>query len=292
MSLKNWDVIAASNNSAPPAGAPEGSTLLKDINDILRQVMADTRTLAASDTIASATTCDLGSKDATWLTVSGTTTITGLGTVSAGIYKAVTFSGALTLTHNATSLILPGAANIVTVAGDTAIFLSLGTGYWKCMSYQRAAVAPGTASTAASATTLTGLTPSIAELNFVDGVTSAIQTQLNAKAASAIEATTTISTFTNSWTDGGSGYIAAGYWKDAFGVVHLVGNIMNGTADTAAFTLPAGYRPTGTLVFPWQNYTATEGGTISISSSGVVTILGTYNNLTSLPLSHITFRTT
>lgn len=143
MSLKNWNIVAANNNSAPPNGAPEGSTLLKDINDIMRQMMADVRTLAASDTIASATTCDLGTKDATFLTVSGTTTITGLGTVSAGIYKAVTFSGALTLTHNATSLILPGAANIVTAAGDTAIFLSLGSGNWKCMFYQAASVAIG-----------------------------------------------------------------------------------------------------------------------------------------------------
>lgn len=136
MSLKNWSTTAASNTSAPPNGAPENTTTLADMNDIMRQIMADVRTLAASDTIASATTCDLGSKDATFLTVSGTTTITGLGTVSAGIYKVVTFSGALTLTHNATSLILPGAANISTVAGHTAIFLSLGSGNWRCMAYQ------------------------------------------------------------------------------------------------------------------------------------------------------------
>ena len=40
----------------------------------------------------------------------------------------------------------------------------------------------GTASTASTATTLTGLTSTIAELNFSDGVTSNIQTQLNSKA--------------------------------------------------------------------------------------------------------------
>lgn len=136
MSLKNWSTAPASNNSAPPNGAPENTTLLGDLNDIIRQVMADVRTLAASDTIASATTCDIGSKDATFLTVSGTTTITGLGTVSAGIYKFLTFSGALTLTHNATSLILPGGGDIITVAGHTALFLSLGSGNWRCMAYQ------------------------------------------------------------------------------------------------------------------------------------------------------------
>ena len=41
----------------------------------------------------------------------------------------------------------------------------------------------GTASTASTATTLTGLTSTVAELNFSDGVTSNIQTQLNGKLA-------------------------------------------------------------------------------------------------------------
>ena len=39
------------------------------------------------------------------------------------------------LTHNATSLILPGSANITTTAGDTAEFLSLGGGNWICLNY-------------------------------------------------------------------------------------------------------------------------------------------------------------
>lgn len=53
--------------------------------------------------------------------------------------REVTFSGALTLTHNAASLILPGGANIVTAAGDCATFLSLGAGKWRCIKYQPAA---------------------------------------------------------------------------------------------------------------------------------------------------------
>lgn len=131
MSLKNLSAVPGNNTLAPPNGAPESSTKLKDFNDILRQLMADTRTLAASNTIASAATTDLGSLDETWLTVSGVTTITSFGTVSAGIYKLVTFSGALTLTHNATSLILLTGANRTTVAGDCGLYLSLGGGNWK-----------------------------------------------------------------------------------------------------------------------------------------------------------------
>lgn len=130
MPLKAWDTTAASNNASPPNGAPEGMTIA-NVNNVLRQVMADVRTLAAEDTIASATTCDLGSKDATFLTVSGTTTITGFGTVSAGIYKFVRFSGALTLTHNATNLILLTGASRTTVAGDCGLYKSEGSGNWR-----------------------------------------------------------------------------------------------------------------------------------------------------------------
>jgi hypothetical protein len=50
----------------------------------------------------------------------------------------VRFTGALTLTHNSTSLILPGGASITTAANDGAVFRSLGSGNWLCVAYQRA----------------------------------------------------------------------------------------------------------------------------------------------------------
>jgi hypothetical protein len=49
----------------------------------------------------------------------------------------VVFDGALTLTHNGTSLILPTGANIVTAAGDAALFASEGSGNWRCIGYWR-----------------------------------------------------------------------------------------------------------------------------------------------------------
>ncbi len=87
--------------------------------------------------IASATTTDIGAATGNFVDVTGTTTITGLGTVAAGTRRIVRFTGALLLTYNATSLILPTSANITTAAGDTAIFISLGSGNWVCTSYQR-----------------------------------------------------------------------------------------------------------------------------------------------------------
>lgn len=88
--------------------------------------------------IASASTTDIGAATGQAVNVTGTTTITAFDTVAAGILRHVTFTGALLLTYNASSLILPTAADITTAAGDAAVFQSLGSGDWKCLLYQRA----------------------------------------------------------------------------------------------------------------------------------------------------------
>ena len=92
--------------------------------------------------VASASTVDLGAQPGDFFNITGTTTITALGTSQVGTRKTVQFAGALTLTHNATSLILPGGANITTSAGDCADFLCIGTGgstsaNWRCTNYQK-----------------------------------------------------------------------------------------------------------------------------------------------------------
>lgn len=104
----------------------------------------------AEVTIASATTTDIGAVAANRVAISGTTTITSFGT-TANVVRLVRFTGALTLTYNATTLILPGAANITTAAGDTAIFSSDGSGNWRCLSYTKGTIAPATVSTYTSA---------------------------------------------------------------------------------------------------------------------------------------------
>lgn len=73
------------------------------------------------------------------ISVTGTTTITSLGASGAsGINRRLVFTTALQITHNATSLILPGGTNITTAAGDVAEFVSLGSGNWRCLYYTRA----------------------------------------------------------------------------------------------------------------------------------------------------------
>lgn len=127
----------AANNG--PAGTDAVGTTL---DDTLRTIQSVVRLLASPNSIVSAATTDLSTVNDTFITVSGTTTITALGTLTSGVYKWLIFSGALTLTHNGTSLILPGAANITTAAGDIALMLSAGAGNWRCLAFQKASGNP------------------------------------------------------------------------------------------------------------------------------------------------------
>jgi hypothetical protein len=82
-------------------------------------------------TIASAGTVAIGGAAANYLQVTGTTTITAFDSVIAGVKRKLEFAGAVTLTHNATSLILPQGANVTTAAGDVWEFTSEGSGNWR-----------------------------------------------------------------------------------------------------------------------------------------------------------------
>jgi hypothetical protein len=98
---------------------------------------------AADITLSSAATTNIGGAASNNIVITGTTTITALGTAPAGSRRKVKFTGALTLTHNGTSLILPGNANFTTAANDTCEFESLGSGNWICTQYQKQSVVPG-----------------------------------------------------------------------------------------------------------------------------------------------------
>lgn len=87
--------------------------------------------------IASAGTIAVG--EGGFFHVTGTTTITNIdpATDKAGRFFTLVFDAALTLTHHATTLILPTGANIVTVAGDTGLFVSEGSDAVRCVVYYR-----------------------------------------------------------------------------------------------------------------------------------------------------------
>lgn len=113
----------------------------------------------AETAIASATTTDLGTVTTLLAQVTGTTTITGFGTAPNSM-RIVRFSGALILTHNATSLILLSGANRTTVAGDVALYISDGSGNWREYFYNRGGTTEGTFTpTDASGASLTFTSP-------------------------------------------------------------------------------------------------------------------------------------
>ena len=72
-----------------------------------------------------------------YFAVTGTTNFAVM-TVAANRQFTLQFDGALTMTHHATNIDLPGAANITTAAGDVATFQSTGANTVQCISYTRA----------------------------------------------------------------------------------------------------------------------------------------------------------
>jgi hypothetical protein len=84
-------------------------------------------------------------------------------------------------------------------------------------------------------------------------------------------------TFQNGWTN--TAGTQAGFRKMPDGTVRVKGNLTGGTVNTAAFTLPAGYRPPTSLVFTGiGNNDSTSYVYISLATTGVVTIYTDRNN--------------
>lgn len=205
---------------------------------------------SASTSIASATTCDLWSVPQSYVTITGTTTITALCGASdsvVGTIKKVIFSGVLTLTYNATSLILPGAANITTAAGDTMEVISLGSGNVRVLFYSpatgKALVASSSSALAYNA--IAGLLPSSQSFS---SSTSASMTITAGQAADSTNATM-LSGGSFSWniTNGNAinGY-QGGTTLPNSSTVHFF--ICQGGSGTGSFastsltpTLPSGY---------------------------------------------------
>ncbi len=95
-------------------------------------------------TLNSAVSSDLGTAPTHNILITGTTTITSLGstaTLDYPIYNLM-FSGSLTIAYASPSLVLPGYTNIITQGNDTAVAQYLGSGNWQLISYTVASVSP------------------------------------------------------------------------------------------------------------------------------------------------------
>lgn len=176
--LANWVAGTAAASPVPPAIPAGQSPIAQLLSTTSSTALTNTSSIwderdltglgggsgsGAQVSLASAATTDLGTAGTRNILVTGTSAITSLGSsasVAQPIYD-VEFAASLTLTYNATSLILPGSASITTEAGDTMRALYLGAGNWKILSYSDADGSPisvtgPTESVASSATTSLG----------------------------------------------------------------------------------------------------------------------------------------
>ena len=91
--------------------------------------------------IASGTTLSLPATGGGVFNVTGTSTVSGISSAQGGRCVKLRFASSLTLTHNATSFILPGAANIIASSGDVAEFVNEAAqdasgSNWRCFNYE------------------------------------------------------------------------------------------------------------------------------------------------------------
>jgi hypothetical protein len=104
------------------------STVIAEIDSLCTQ----------SSNIASASTTDLSTATGVYVSITGNTTINSFGTCAAGVVRFLTFASTPTITYNATSMIVPGGGtNLTAGAGDSATFVSLGSGNWVCVGYSK-----------------------------------------------------------------------------------------------------------------------------------------------------------
>lgn len=176
--------------------------------------------------VSSATTTDLGAVASNKVSITGTVTITGFGTIATGTEKQGRFTGILTLTHNATSLILPGAANITTAAGDRFIAYSLGSGNWVVISYIKASGLPVIGSSTLTSTLV----------GYGDG-----SNLLTGEAAFAYNATSNILTVGGVSLGAGSEVSTIGPLVDSVDGTTPLNNINQVVATGTAFTLTTSY---------------------------------------------------
>lgn len=142
---KTFTIDARAQQGTTAAEIANGSTVGQYLTrDAWQQLAAEVLQMAKTGSgakgadVASAAALNIG-EDGHYFDVTGTTTITSIEARLAGQIVILQFDGALTLTHGA-ALVLQGATNMTTAAGDIVAFISEGSGNWRELSRRTAAV--------------------------------------------------------------------------------------------------------------------------------------------------------
>jgi hypothetical protein len=174
------------------------------------------------------------------ITGTGSISINSFGTLPAGSRFVLCFDIPVTLVYNATSLIIPGAANVTTAAGDCIMLISEGSGNWRVISYF-----PGSGLPVGTVTAVTASAP----LSATPG---------NAPNLSIPQATGSQDGYLDSadWTTFNNKLDTVDLAADVTGILPVA----NGGSGTATPSLVAGTNVTITGSWPNQTIAATGGG--------------------------------
>jgi hypothetical protein len=284
--LRQWSATASSNT-------PNDSTTLgAGLADNLQELQAVTRKYLASQGIdmTNAATIDLATMTGSYAEVTGSSaTVTSFGTESAGIAYRLKFNVATTLTHNATSLIVPHGRNVDMPAGAVVDVVSKGAGNWVV-----ANISPDTLGRVVGTLDVSALVVSAGTLTVVGnttlGGTLAVSAGVTAGSTLAVSAGATVGgalAVSGNATVGGTltvtGLLAgaatesrgtSGYTKLPsglylqWGVVTIAGSSL--VSDTQTVTFPIAFPGGPLLVLPCGQGAATPvaGATFSASSPG------------------------
>jgi hypothetical protein len=123
---------AVSGTTGTFSGVVTGANASADTH-LLNRITADGRyqatIIVAWTDIASAATMDVGAVNSENLRVTGTTTVTSLGTAASGVTRTLRAASGFTLTHGA-NIVCPASTSLVLAADDYIRVSSLGGGVW------------------------------------------------------------------------------------------------------------------------------------------------------------------
>ncbi len=129
-----WNTLALTGGGTGGVNASQARTNLVVPGTAIENTFTETQIWFKGTDAVSDATQDIGPGN--YFFFIGATPTTAIYTVGIGVVLKFHFDAALTLTHHATDLILPGGVNILTSAGDEAEFIEFASGDWRMLNYQ------------------------------------------------------------------------------------------------------------------------------------------------------------
>jgi hypothetical protein len=132
--IEDYSTTPGSNTTINGISLAEGMPP-SNVNDVMRQQMADIRREYTVTSLTSSVTISIGEAAGGKIHIitDAGKSISAFDVIAAGIERDLIFDVAATLVHDGTKLIMPGSESAAVAAGDSYRFISEGSGNWRCM---------------------------------------------------------------------------------------------------------------------------------------------------------------